>query len=110
VQIDALVEKTPEPSRALKPTTPELRLLSWLLVEKTPEPSRALKPPPLFPLGADRESQHVEKTPEPSRALKRKGVGLAASDLPLGRKDPRALTGTETLQAFPERPHGSVGR
>jgi hypothetical protein len=66
------VEKTPEPSRALK-----RQLLSWtprdFTVEKTPEPSRALKPIagcpcpcPSVPL--------VEKTPEPSRALKRQRI------------------------------------
>jgi len=68
------VEKTPEPSRALKliAAVHPRRAARGDDVEKTPEPSRALKPSccrprrPLLRGG-------VEKTPEPSRALKLSG-------------------------------------
>ena len=71
--VDLPVEKTPEPSRALKRRHHEgqnpPRMSS--AVEKTPEPSRALKLSGLSP-GTDAQDciERVEKTPEPSRALK----------------------------------------
>ena len=69
------VEKTPEPSRALKLLHDGHYLAEQVvLVEKTPEPSRALKP----------------ETP-PSTLVA--GVVLRQH---LGGKDPRALTGAET--------------
>ena len=37
------VEKTPEPTRALKPVTAKPHLAAHEIVEKTPEPTRALK-------------------------------------------------------------------
>ena len=40
-----MVEKTPEPSRALKPVAVAHQDGLVDCVEKTPEPSRALKPP-----------------------------------------------------------------
>jgi hypothetical protein len=90
------VEKTPEPSRALKPVEERLSGLLYGTRRKDPRAltgAETRKRP--YPGPGSPPRCLVEKTPEPSRALKPGPLQCLQKLLvPGSRKDPRALTGT----------------